>query len=129
MDAENIATSLEDRAEKLESLASETNIALKEMRIQFETLAEMQKEERIEKQKLHNDEIDKILERHGKEISHWKHICIGLILTLFLILGSIIGCIVYIVTNYEIVTGTYQDLYVGGNGTSTINDGIHINDN
>lgn len=128
MDSENIVNTLEEKAEKLSKIADGANTALAEMRVQFETLAEMQKEERLERDKMHNAAVEKILDKCEREVKHWKHICIGLILTLCLILGSIIGGIVYIATNFDIEFGSYiQEPTVGGDGTSTINDGIHFN--
>lgn len=104
------------------------NIALTEMRLQFETMAEMQKEERLAMQKMHNEEVDKLCEKHEKAISHWKHIVVGLIVALCILIGGIFGSIIYVLSNYEFVIGTYQDLYADNGGTATIEDGIHIND-
>lgn len=123
--------SLNEKAEELASVTSGTNLALSEMRIQFETLAEMQKEERIETQRMHNEAVDKLMERHAKEIAHWKHICIGLVVTICLIIGSLVGAAIYLVSNFEF---EFQDGYelnqnidIGGNGDPQIHDGIHFN--
>lgn len=125
---ENSIDNLNERAKELENVTSGTNLALSEMRIQFETLAEMQKEERIETQKMHNEAIEKLMERHAKDIAHWKHIVIGLIVTLSLFIGGLIGAAAYVLTNFDIAFGTfYQENTVGGDGESTINDGIHFN--
>lgn len=105
----------------------DTKIALTEMRLQFETLLEMQKEERIELSKIKKEELDGLRESFEKQTKHLKHIIIGLILTLCLILGSIIGGVVYVLSNYEIET-TYQNVTVGGDGESNIHDGIHYGD-
>lgn len=129
MDSEKVVTALEEEAEKLSKIADGANTALAEMRIQFETLAEMQKEERLERDKMHNVAVEKILDKCEREVKHWKHICIGLIITLCLIIGSIVGGIVYILSNYDISFGYVQELYVGGDGNPAVNDGIHINDN
>lgn len=106
----------------------DTKIALTEMRLQFETLLEMQKEERIELSKIKKEELDGLRESFEKQTKHLKHIIIGLILTLCLILGSIVGGAIYILANFDIVIPYYQDAHVGGDGESNINDGIHIND-
>lgn len=121
---DNSIDNLNEKAKELENMSNGTNLALSEMRIQFETLAEMQKEERIETQKMHNEAIEKLMERHAKDIAHWKHIVIGLIVTLSLFIGGLIGTAAYILTNFDIGV-VYQDVYVGGDGESTINDGIH----
>lgn len=118
---------LNEKAKKLEHLASGTDIALTEMRIQFETLADMQKEERLATQEMHNKEKEQMREHHDKEVKHWKHICIGLIATIILIIGSLVGGAIYLFTNFEFAFGSYQELSSGDNGTSTIYDGIHYN--
>lgn len=118
---EELVNNLKDNVEKLDEVSSRTDLALTEMRLQFETMMEMQKEERIETQKMHNEEKDKMRKHYGR-------IIIGLILTLFLILGSIIGGTIYLVTNFEFATIEYgQDIQIGGDGNPTINDGIHYN--
>lgn len=118
-----------EEAEKVKAMSDSANLALTEMRLQFDTIAEIQKEERIEYQKMHNESVKEIMDRHEKDIKHWKHICIGLILTLVLFIGGLIGTVAYILTNFsfEYVDSFAQDVYVGGDGTSTINDGIHYN--
>lgn len=118
-----------EKAEKVKAMSDSANLALTEMRLQFDTIAEIQKEERIEYQKMHNESVKEIMDRHEKDIKHWKHICIGLILTLALFIGGLIGTVAYILTNFsfEYVDSFAQDVYVGGDGTSTINDGIHYN--
>lgn len=116
---EELVNNLKDNVEKLDEVSSRTDLALTEMRLQFETMMEMQKEERIETQKMHNEEKDKMRKHYGR-------IIIGLILTLFLILGSIIGGAIYILTNFEFAFATYQDVYSDNNGTATIYDGIHF---
>lgn len=118
---------LQDSARELDKMAAGTNMALVEMRTQFETLASMQQEERLQIQKMHHEEISKIIERNDKQIAQWKHIVIGLILTICLIIGSLVGAAIYIATNYEIVTGTYQDVSSDNSSTVTIHDGIHVN--
>lgn len=120
---------LQNSANELDKISAGTNIALTEMRVQFETLVEMQKEERIEIQKMHNETIEKIENRHAKDIAHWKHIVIGLILVIALFVGGLIGGAIYLITNFEFTFGTYQDVYSDNNGTATIYDGIHIDGN
>lgn len=112
---------LNQEAEKLKEVAIGANVALTEMRIQFETMMEMQKEERLERERMYNEEKDKMRKHYGR-------IILGLILTLCLILGGIIGGTIYLLTNFDIAFGTYiQEPNVGGDGNSTIYDGIHFN--
>lgn len=122
--AENLkdnAKKLEDNARELESQSDRTNLALAEMRLQFETMMEMQKQERADMAKLHAETEDKIRKHYGR-------IILGLILTICLILGGIIGGAIYLFSNFDIDFGTYiQEPTVGGNGNSTIYDGIHYN--
>lgn len=114
-------THIEKTAKEIEHYTEGANLALTEMRLQFETLAEMQKEERLESQRMHKEEKEKMRKHYGKIIA-------GLIISLCLILGGIIGGVVYLVSNYDFgVLGYNQNAYVGGDGTSTINDGIHFN--
>lgn len=124
---EKAVEKLQESARELDKMASGTNMALTEMRVQFETLTEMQKQERIEMQKMYSEIIEKMEDKHAKDIKNWKHVVIGLIVTISLIIGSIIGAAIYIATNYEIVTGTYQDVSSDNSSTVTIHDGIHVN--
>lgn len=112
--------------EVYENPVDASNVALSEMRLQFDTLAEMQKEERIELAKIHKDEMDSERASHEKQIKHLKHIIIGLILTLCLIIGGIIGCCAYVLTSFDTFT-FFQDASIGGDGESNIHDGIHFN--
>lgn len=133
MDMKKTTEKLAEQADKLQELSSGTNVALAEMRLQFETLAEMQKDERIEIQKMHVLEKETLMKQFTNDLEsqrkHYTRIIYALILTLVIILGSVIGGIIYIFTNYDIAVDTYQDLYSGDNGTSTIYDGIHITGN
>lgn len=113
---------INEEAEKLKEIASGANVALTEMRLQFETMMEMQKEERLERERMYNDEKDKMRKHYGR-------IIIGLILTICLILGSIMGAAIYIFSNFEFAFETYQDVHSDNNGTSTIYDGIHLDSN
>lgn len=125
----SVLSNLEDTVKEVEHYTEGANLALTEMRLQFDTLSEIQKEERIEYQKMHNESIKEIMDRHEKDIKHWKHICMALILTLALFIGGIVGAVAYFLSNYSIayVDEFVQDVSVGGDGTSTINDGIHYN--
>lgn len=117
---EKIVHSTKETIKKVETYAGEANMALTEMRIQFETLAEMQKEERIQTQKMHNEEKDSMRK-------HYFKVIIGLIATLIILIGGIIGGIMYFLSNYDLRIEYGQDLYVGGNGDQNIHDGIHVN--
>lgn len=124
----SVLSNLEDTVKEVEHYTEGANLALTEMRLQFDTLSEIQKEERIEYQKMHNESIKEIMDRHEKDIKHWKHICMALIFTLVLFIGGIIGGTIYFLSNYDVAFGYTQDLYIGNDGTNTIHDGIHFND-
>lgn len=117
---ENPVGNLNEQVEKLKDVTVNTDLALTEMRLQFETMMEMQKEERIESQKMHNEEKANIRKHYGR-------IIIGLIITICLIIGGIVGGLIWFFSNYELKLGTEfsQYLDVGGNGSPTIYDGIH----
>lgn len=115
----NVVENLNEKAEQLNKVASSTDLALAEMRIQFETMMEMQKEERIETQKMSHEELDKMRKHYGRIIT-------GLILTICLILGSVIGGAIYLFSNYDFAY-ILQDPTIGGNGDLNLYDGIHYN--
>lgn len=123
---EKAIETLQESAKELDKMAAGTNMALTEMRVQFETLASMQQQERLEIQRMHHEEISKIIERNDKQLAHWKHICIALIVVIAIFIGSIIGAAVYVLNNFEFGVFT-QDNSVGGDGSPQILDGIHIN--
>lgn len=108
------------KAETVVNAVDSANLALTEMRLQFDTLSEIQKEERIEYQKMHNESIREIMDRHDKDIKHWKHICMALILTLALFIGGIVGAVAYVLHNYD-----FAYIEQGNGDYNTINDGIH----
>lgn len=101
-------------AETIRSMTDRANAMAAETRLQFDTLVTMQKDERIEMQKLHNEDMDKLRK-------HYSRIIIGLILTLAIFIGGLFGAVIYFLANYEISTTTFQEVYDEG----TINDGIH----
>lgn len=116
---EKMAKELDNRANELDDMSSRTDIALKEMRLQFETMMEMQRQERADMAKLNEEEKDKMRKHYGRIIA-------GLIVTLCLILGIIIGGAIYLFNNFDFAVTTYQDVYSDNNGTATIYDGIHF---
>lgn len=119
---------LNKRAGEVEELSSKANMALAEMRIQFDTLTEMQKDERLEIQKMHILEKENLLkqfsEQQESQRKHYTKIILALILTLALLLGSIIGGVVYFFSTYDVL-GVEQIIGIGGDGNPIINDGIH----
>lgn len=114
-------THLENTAKEIEHYTEGANMALTEMRLQFETLAEMQKEERLEQQRSFCDQMDKMRKHYGRIIA-------GLVVSLCLILGGIIGGTIYVLSAYDIAFGYTQNAYNDIGGDNIINDGIHFND-
>lgn len=106
--------------DKVNKMTDTAEAMMAETRLQFDTLIAMQSDERKEMRHAFHEEKEKMRKHYGRIIA-------GLILTLVIILGAIIGGAVYIFSNYDIQT-VYQDVNVGGDGSSTIFDGIHYND-
>lgn len=113
MEKNGSTANTEKKSKKMDSLIAQSMI-------QFDTMAEVQKEERLELNRMHNEEMDKMRKHYGR-------IILALILTLALLLGGIIAGAIYLCSTYEFITYN-QDSYVGGDGESYIYDGIHSND-
>lgn len=112
---------LEKSAEDLEQLTSRTSIALSEMRLQFEAITEIQKDERETMYKVHQEEIEKVRKHYGK-------IVCGLLMTIILLIVGVIGGVIYVFHNYDFQSYSLtQDMNIGGAGENTINDGLHFN--
>ncbi len=106
---DKIVDQLNERASKLDEMADKMSLQLTEERLRFESLILMQKEERIEDQKMHQEETERIRKHYGK-------IIIGLILTLCLFIGGVFGAVFYFLYNYDIAFGydMQQSIDVGG---------------
>lgn len=113
---------LKKSAEKLESIAENANVIVTEMRVQWGMMLDTQQKERMELNRLHAEERERDRKFFGR-------IIIGLILTIVLLLGGIIGTAAYLLTNYDFAIATYQDLDISGDGSQEIHDGIHYNSN
>lgn len=113
---------LKQQAENLDKQANEINAALANHLIQFDTMAQLQKEERIEVQKMYMDTFE-------KERAHYRKIIMGLIITLVLLVGGLVGGIVYVLANYDIAFSYEQIQDASGDGVNNIYDGIAVNQN
>lgn len=106
--------------EDMESIAEKSSLAATNAQLTIETISELYKEKEI-----------KLIETQEKEREalhkHYGRIIVGLILTLVILLGSIIGGSIYLFTNYDFGIVTYQDMDIGGSGNQDIHDGIHYN--
>lgn len=124
---DKLVNEFNEKVKQVDEMVKESDMAMAEMRLQFATLARMQKDERIEMQKMHKEERLEMQKEHEKIVAHWKHIVIGLILTICLIIGGVIGTVGYFLTNFDFTFETYQDVYSDNSGTAIIYDGIHTN--
>lgn len=112
---------MEETAKKLENLTTSADAVVAETRLHFDTLVQLQMEERQQSEERHAKEKQEIR-------SHYAKIIFGLIITLFLLIGGIFGTVLYLFTNYEFAAYTSaQDLYIGGDGNQDVYDGIHFN--
>lgn len=103
--------------DKVNKMTDTAEAMMAETRLQFDTLIAMQSDERKEMRHAFHEEKEKMRKHYGRIIA-------GLILTLVIILGAIIGGAVYIFSNFEFAS--YEQVAtVGGDGTYTIFDGIH----
>lgn len=71
---------------------------------------------------LDNEKKDK-----EKSMRHLKHICVALALTLFLLIGGLVGGAFYIFANYDISTYTYEQSLENGNANIIGKDGDIVN--
>lgn len=120
---EKIKNKLEHSAEELENLGGRTNLALTEMRLQFETMVELQKEERIATEQAHIEDKEKMRK-------HYSRVICGLIVALLIIIGGLVGTFIYVVANCDFEdfsNGYKQEMYIGGNGVNILNEGYHSN--
>ncbi len=122
---------IEMATEKLNQAVEKASMLETEVMLQFDTMAQLQKEERMELEKLFATERAETREAHAKEKEsmrkHYQRIILAISLVLMLIVGSLIGGLIYIVSNYDFGFEVYQDLDTDGGGDSTVEDGIHLN--
>lgn len=112
---------MEETAKKLRDASKVTDAVVAETRLHFDTLVQLQMDERQQSEERHAKEKQEIR-------SHYAKIIFGLIITLFLLIGGIFGTVLYLFTNYDFAAYTSaQDLYIGGDGNQDVYDGIHFN--
>ncbi len=122
---------IEMATEKLNQAVEKASMLETEVMLQFDTMAQLQKEERMELEKLFATERAETREAHAKEKEsmrkHYQRIILAISLVLLLIVGSLIGGTIYLLSNYDIGFQTYQEVNTEGGGNSTIEDGIRVN--
>lgn len=112
---------MEETAKRLDNAAKTADAVVAETRLHFDTLVQLQMDERQQCEERHAKEKQEIR-------SHYAKIIFGLIITLFILIGGIFGTVVYLFMNYDFATSvTYQDVYSDNHGNSEINDGINYN--
>lgn len=112
---------MEETAQKLKDASKVTDAVVAETRLHFDTLVQLQMEERQQSEERHAKEKHEIRSHYGKIIA-------GLIVTLFLLIGGIFGTVLYLFTNYDFATA-YQEQTIGGDGNPIIYDGVYYNGN
>ena len=112
---------IENILDSLNDVANKASLSATNAQLQLDTMSEMYKEKEIRLYEIFTKEKETI-------IKHYTRIILGLVLALVVLLGSIVGAVVYVLSNYEFEFGSYQIADVGGDGTANIYDGIHFND-
>lgn len=113
---EKLREQLESNADRLKEVADEINRAEETFMCQYDTMSQLFFEEK----KLLLAQMDAMRKHYGK-------IILTISLTLLLVIGSLIGGLIYLISNYDIAYEVYQDVSAEGGGDSTVEDGIHLN--
>lgn len=118
-------------AEKLmDETVNAANVAMAQSTVALDTMLQLQSDERIEKDKAFMEALDKLSERHADEKEkmrkHYQRIILAISLSLLILIGGLVGGMVYLFSNFDFAVATYQDVSVGNDGNSTIEDGIKI---
>ncbi len=106
--------------EKVNEAVEKANIIATESMLQFDTMAQLQKEERTEAREMYAKE-------RAEMRKHYRKIIVAISLVLLLIVGSLIGGLIYLFSNYDFDVQTYQEVHAEGGGNSTIDAGIRVN--
>ncbi len=109
-------------ADRLEKSVDKTNAMSAKARMELDALAEVQSEERLKMQEMNNAQISDMRKHYGR-------IIMGLIITLAIILGGIVGGTIYLIANYDFAVATYQNISSDNNSNATIYDGIEYTRN
>lgn len=107
---------LETAVEKLEDTLEKANQSEEKFMCQYDTMSQLF----FEKEKLLLSQMDSMRK-------HYQKIIISISLVLLIIVGSLIGGLIYLVSNYDVAFEVYQEVSAEGGGDSTVEDGIHLN--
>lgn len=113
---------LQSITERLEECLEHTDAVASKARLQLDAFAEIQSEERVKIQTMHKEEMADMRK-------YYTRIIMGLIITLVILLGSIIGGTIYVLANYDFAVATYQTQDIADGGSANIYDGINISTN
>lgn len=118
---------LETAVEKLEETLEKANKSEEKLMCQYDTMSQLF----FEKEKVYLEKMDESEKRHLEEKAsmrkHYQRIIVSISLVLLLIVGSLIGGLIYLISNYDVAFEVYQDVSAEGGGDSTVEDGIHLN--
>lgn len=118
---------LEAAVGKLEDTLEKANKSEEKLMCQYDTMSQLF----FEKEKVYLTRMDESEKRHTEEKEsirkHYQKIIIAISLVLLLIVGSLIGGLIYLFANYDVAFEVYQDVSAEGGGNSTVEDGIHLN--
>lgn len=117
----------------MDETVSAANVAMAQSTVALDTMLQLQSDERKEKDRSFLEALDKIEARHAEDRDkmrkHYQRIILALALTLTLVIGAIIGGVIYIVSNFdfEFQPSYSQSVSAEGGGGSTIEAGINVN--
>lgn len=116
--------------EKINQAIDVTNVATAQAAVALDTMLQLQKEKDTEYLTTIENMDKRNIEERANIRKHYQKIILALALTLLLIIGSLIGGVVYVLSNFDFEFGTSYSLDVSaeGGGDATNEDGIHVND-
>lgn len=103
-----------------------TNVANAQFAAAMDTVLQIQKEKDSEYLLAIQNMENRHIEDKANMRKHYQKIILSLSLVLLLIVGSLIGGLVYLVSNYDIGFQVYQEVTSEGGGDSTIEDGFQF---
>lgn len=115
--------------EKINQAIDVTNVATAQAAVALDTMLQLQKEKDTEYLTTIENIDKRNIEERANIRKHYQKIILALALTLLLIIGSLIGGVIYIVSNFdfEFQPSYSQSVSAEGGGDSTIEAGINVN--
>lgn len=112
--------------EKINQAIDVTNVATAQAAVALDTMLQLQKEKDTEYLTTIENMDKRNIEERANIRKHYQRIILALALTLLLVIGGLVGGMVYLCSNFDFGVATYQNNSVGNDGSPTIEDGIHI---